>query len=72
MRSERAVCAFCGKINEGLLLEETGGLFECDRCGRKNTAAEYLVEQTFSRIESRSRAAVLPVRKAGDRHASSE
>ena len=72
MKGERAVCAFCGKINEGLLLEETGGLFECDRCGRKNTAAEYLMEQTFSRIESRSRAAVLPVRKTGERHASSE
>lgn len=29
-----AKCASCGKVNSGLLLEETKGLFECDKCHR--------------------------------------
>lgn len=29
-----AKCVFCGKINSGLLLEDTKGLFECDNCHR--------------------------------------
>ena len=27
-------CPLCGKLNRRLLLEETGGQMECDRCKR--------------------------------------
>jgi len=29
-----AKCPSCGKVNSGLLLEDTKGLFECDNCKR--------------------------------------
>ena len=29
-------CWNCGSLNKGLLLDDSGGLCECDRCGRIN------------------------------------
>ena len=34
MRLYDGFCPYCGKHNEGLLLEETEGWMECSRCRR--------------------------------------
>ena len=36
MRTYDEVCSCCGKVNKDLYLDETGGCFECDRCGAVN------------------------------------
>ena len=36
MKMYQGRCRFCGKWNENMFLEETGGLFECEACGRMN------------------------------------
>lgn len=36
MRTCEIHCWKCGCLNKGLLLDDSDGLFECDRCGRIN------------------------------------
>ena len=33
MSNWHASCPYCGQRNENLYLDETDGLFECERCG---------------------------------------
>ena len=34
MKSYDTRCVYCGNLNRALLLEETGGWMECERCKR--------------------------------------
>ena len=34
----RARCCACGAVNQRLLLEDSNGLFECEKCGAINAA----------------------------------
>ena len=36
MRSYDARCIMCGTVNRGLFLDETNGLFECEKCSSIN------------------------------------
>ena len=72
MKIYQARCTRCGKQNIGLLLEETGGLFECDCCGQINLVREnwiraYMEETEPVRIPDRN-----AVRKAGERYAGAQ
>ena len=72
MKIYQARCTRCGKQNIGLLLDETGGLFECDCCGQINLVREnwiraYMEETEQVRIPDRT-----VIRKAGERYASAQ
>ena len=49
-------CPICGHLNEKLYLEETGGVFECNRCLHVSILpsyhADYLAENTKMVIQT--------------------
>ncbi len=41
MKGTDVRCPACGMINKSLFLEETEGMYECERCGQTGTVREY-------------------------------
>ena len=41
MSNWHASCPYCGQRNENLYLDETDGLFECERCGLVTRIAKH-------------------------------
>lgn len=41
MKGTDVKCPACGMINKSLFLEETDGMYECERCGHTDTVNGY-------------------------------